>query len=371
MRLARFIRDNVAPIVHDWSNFAGTKIPAGAKMTTRDLEDHIREILIFISDDIQSSQSGAEQHEKSKGEGEQPDERLPSAAQTHAVLRLKDGFTIDQMVSEYRALRASVTKHWKTALGPDVNAEHLDELIRFNEAIDQAITESVEKYSLSVEQSRHLFLGIVGHDLRNPIAAVGMGTTMLLDEGGLTREQGQILIQMRASMSRAQNIVSDLFDLTRESIGSPLPVRRQSADLALLGQQIVDEMRMFHPDRAIELELSGNTQGSFDVTRIGQVLSNLIGNAVAHGCQDSNVRVSVRGCKSNVVLLVQNNGKPIPEAGLRDLFSAFVHHEESETAHLGLGLYITGKLVAAHGGEIKVTSSTDDGTTFIVTLPRQ
>lgn len=155
VRLADFIRANIEPIVEEWVKFALTRTPASESMTHLALRDHIVELLAFIADDIESTQTHNEQVEKSQGLGSAEGEFTRSAAEIHAALRLADGFNIDQMVSEYRALRASVVKQW-TGANPALSTTDLDDMTRFNEAIDQAMTESVAEYTKMINQSRHV-----------------------------------------------------------------------------------------------------------------------------------------------------------------------------------------------------------------------
>ena len=165
--LGDFIRENVQQIVQEWIGFAETHIPAGEDMTALALRDHVEEILSFIAGDLESPQTRSEQVQKSQGDAPKEGGAHRSVAEVHADLRLNDGFDLDQMVSEYRALRACVVKLWN-ARNQDVSRRDFDDLVRFNEAIDQAIAESINHYTKTLDRSRHLFLGILGHDLRNP-----------------------------------------------------------------------------------------------------------------------------------------------------------------------------------------------------------
>lgn len=170
VRLADFIRQNIEPIVAEWVSFARTRTPAGESMTALALQDHVVEILQFIADDIETVQSETQQVAKSRGLGPDDSPFTQTAAEIHATQRLADGFNIDQMVSEYRALRASVVKQW-VARNPALATTDLEDLTRFNEAIDQAMAESVAHYTKMITHSRNVFLGILGHDLRNPMGA--------------------------------------------------------------------------------------------------------------------------------------------------------------------------------------------------------
>ena len=374
VRLGSFIRQNVAQIVHEWIGFAETRTPASEGMTVLALRDHVEEILSFIADDLESPQTRSEQVQKSQGDGPKEGGVHRSAAEVHADLRLNDGFDLDQMVSEYRALRACVIKLW-IARTQDVRRSDFDDLIRFNEAIDQAIAESLSHYTKTLDHSRHLFLGILGHDLRNPIGAVSVSADRIAKLGPLNERQAALAVRIKDASSRAIRTLDDLLDLTRVQFGSDLPIFRDRMDMALLSRQLVDEMQAVHPGRNIALEVSGDTDVEWDVLRIGQVLSNLIGNAIEHGFKDTPVEVNVAGTPHGVVLSVRNKGVPIPQERLRMIFDSFIRstgerQEPAGSTHLGLGLYITREIVVAHGGTIDVTSSEQDGTRFVASIPR-
>jgi signal transduction histidine kinase len=183
VRLADFIHENTKPIVHEWEIFAKTRTPAASDMSSLALRDHIQEILAFIVSDMKSSQTSQEQIDKSQGEKEENNTR--TAAETHAALRLSSGFDIDQMVSEYRALRASVIKLWGDT-NKQISNEDLLDLTRFNESIDQVLAESVSHYTKKVNYSKDLFIGILSHDLRNPLGAISMSAKLMMRVGSLT-----------------------------------------------------------------------------------------------------------------------------------------------------------------------------------------
>ena len=179
LRLADFIRQNEPSIVKEWTEFAHTRKPASDSMSRLALKNHIALILKFIADDLDTAQTPAEQFDKSRGYAPVVDQFHQSVPEVHAALRLADGFDIDQMISEYRALRASVIKQW-TSYNDALKDTDIHDLIRFNEAVDQALTESAAYYTKTINDSRNLFLGILGHDLRNPIGAASMGARRTL-----------------------------------------------------------------------------------------------------------------------------------------------------------------------------------------------
>jgi len=279
---------------------------------------------------------------------------------------------MDQMVSEYRALRASVTKLWGAQLSRATN-ERIEDLIRFNEAIDQAMTESISYYSKKLDRSRNLFLGILGHDLRNPIGAMLMSAQLIAKISVFDERQKMLISQIVMSADRATTILDQLVDLTRARLGSGMQIIRMPMDMAFASRQLVEEMRALHPGRTFTLEISGNTEGEWDKPRIGQVLSNLIGNAVQYGFRDQPISVTVKGGPKEVWLSVHNEGIPIPKEAIGVIFDSLIRGDSADgdsSTNLGLGLYITKEIVSAHGGTVGVTSSEKNGTTFTARLPR-
>jgi len=372
IRLADFIHENTQQIVSEWSTFARTLKPAANNMTPLALRNHIHQILAFIVSDIKSPQTSSEQIQKSHGGKEKSS--TPSAAETHAALRLAGGFNIDQMVSEYRALRASVIKLWGKA-NTQMNGVDIIDLTRFNESIDQELTESVSHYTKKVSYSKDLFIGILSHDLRTPLGAISMASKLILNIGALNERQTMLANQICESTSRITTIVHDLLDVTRARFGSGLPVMRSHMDMGFVSRQLVDELRIAYPKRNITLEVLGDLKGEWDKARIGQVFSNLIGNAIQYSFKDSSIDVVVKGTLREVMISVHNEGVPIPLGKIATLFDALTRAvtdegEHPEAVNLGLGLYITKEIVVSHGGTIDVTSTEDDGTTFTVRFPR-
>ncbi|HEY4969213.1 MAG TPA: HAMP domain-containing sensor histidine kinase, partial [Steroidobacteraceae bacterium] len=275
MRLAQFIRENERPIIEHWEAFARTLVPASDHMSPRSLRNHIKEMLGFISDDIDSSQTSSEQIKKSEGKKLKNTE--DSAAEIHASLRQSGGFSMDQMVSEFRALRASVTSLWESQLVEATKVD-LSDLTRFNESLDQAVTEAINYYTKTIDHSRDLFLAVLGHDLRNPIGAMKMSAQLTLKIGPLNERQTMLVSQVITSAGRATEIIDHLLDLTRARLGLELQVIKNPMDMAFVSRQLVDETRAMHPSRTFQLEISGETEGNWDKARIGQVFSNLLGN---------------------------------------------------------------------------------------------
>jgi signal transduction histidine kinase len=376
MRLADFIAANSEPILAEWVAFAATCGPAAQTMDLAGLRDHAQAMLNNIVTDLGTPQSDAEQADKSKGNGGPSHEGLDTAdtaAEVHGAGRAESGFTVGEMVSEYRALRASVIRLWTKANGSLTGAD-LDDLMRFNEAIDQALAESIARYTQDLDQSKEMFLAILGHDLRTPLGAVITSSQFMLDTGELKEPHLTLTTRILRSSTRMNRMVGDLLDFTRSRLGSGVPIVRQAMNMATVTRHAVEEVSAANPESVLDITTSGDLQGEWDAARISQVLANLLSNAVQHGAAKTRISVSALGADREVTLRVHNEGPPIPTTDLEGLFSPLKRLGGVATArsahNLGLGLYIAERIVTAHGGTIDVSSSGEAGTSFTVRLPR-
>src|SRR5687768_12543504 len=249
MRLADFILGNVEPIVAEWETFARS-VPSAAKMDKLALRDHAEDILRATAWDMKSAQTGAQQSDKSKGDGDAGagSVRLDGASDVHAVGRVSSGFDLLEVVSEYRALRASVLRLWREST-PAADVRDIEDLTRFNESIDQSLTEAVRSYTERVDRSRQMFLAILGHDLRNPLNAMTMSAQFLAEAGQLDAESSGVATQISASASAMARMISDLLDFTGAGLGAEMPLSPAATDLGHLCREVVDEMRAAHPTR--------------------------------------------------------------------------------------------------------------------------
>jgi signal transduction histidine kinase len=365
--ISTFIRENTEPILQEWENFA-RGLPIAAEMDVATLRDHAKAMLAVIARDLETPQTARQADDKSKGEAFVDQRLAPTAASEHGGDRAESGFTVEQMVAEFRALRASVVRLWTDAHGQAGRAE-LDELIRFNEAIDQAIAESLTRHTLAIGQTKERFLAILGHDLRTPLGAVLMSAQFLADTGDRSESELKLVKTIERSAKRMNEMVSDLLDFARTRFGDTIPVEPAEMDVGRLLRDVVSEVSASHPESAPQLETSGSLRGEWDRDRLAQAVSNLISNAVDHGADKGPIKVAARGSEREVVITVQNEGPPIPPERLSRIFEAG-STDERDRRHLGLGLYIVDRIVAAHGGTIDVESSEDQGTAFIVRLPK-
>jgi signal transduction histidine kinase len=368
MRLADFILQNMEKIMVEWEAFARKQLPAASHMTSLQLCDHGREILEAIARDLRTTQTLDEQRAKSLGLGVTIEGAGETAAQTHALLRAKSGFDVKQLVSEYRALRASVLRLWLQACAPA--SPNLDDMVRFNEAIDQALAESIAFFAVQVERARNLLLGMLGHDMRNPLQAIKLTAVYLgqLNAGDAVSAAAQRLIR---SGGRMQALLDDLSHFTRTQLGLGIQVNRAQVDLAEICRDELDEMRTAYPDRTLALQVEGDGRGSWDAHRLKQLLGNLVGNALKYGASDAPVRLEANGGGDEVQLRVINVGQPIDSHTLGCIFEPLTRGDDRphDPMGLGLGLYIASEIAKAHGGRIEAASDATQ-TVFTVHLPR-
>jgi PAS domain S-box-containing protein len=221
-------------------------------------------------------------------------------------------------------------------------------------------------------QFRERFIGILGHDLRNPLNAITLSVRALRQRSALSPVQQQLTRGIEASAARMGNMISDILDLTRARLSGGIPLHLAPTSLPAVCRQVVEELTVVHPGRHITLEVEGPGEGLWDPERLAQVVSNLVGNALEHGAREGSVFVRCLGETERQVLEISNPGAPIPSHLLATLFDPFRQGvgRSGRGSGLGLGLYIVRELVEAHGGQVRVRSAEDEGTTFTVLLPR-
>lgn len=378
-RLSAFLRANTEPILEEWETFARS-LPMGAEMDVKALRDHAREMLQVVAEDLETPQSDTQAQDKARGRTDAPPDALGAekrrdrtAAQEHGAGRAAHGFDVGQMVAEFRALRASVIRLWSRTLERAERSD-LEDLTRFNEAIDQAIAESISRFTTDVSESKERFLAILGHDLRTPLGSIITSSKFMLDDGEL-KEPSRTLVQRIGTSARRMNqMVMDLLDFTRTRFGDSIPIVRAQVDARKVVHDVIAEVAATYPSARVHLETTGDLHGQWDGDRLTQALINLVANAAQHGSDKAPITVSARGLDREVEIAVQNDGAVIPREQLSQIFQAMKPPREDrgrDRRNLGLGLYIVDKIVEAHGGTVDVDSSKQDGTTFTVRLPRR
>jgi signal transduction histidine kinase len=369
MRVAQFIRTHPVEIESEWETFAKAISPAGPALSVWSLRDHLREILLAMADDMESPQSPEEQAEKGQGKKIRGGS-LDHTSALHARVRLNSGFNLEQAISEYRALRSSVLLLWMQTEPKDADVI-LAEVTRFNETIDQAIAEVIRRFADKSEHYSDVFLGVLTHEVRNPLNVIRLsGETLKTSQ--LNEAQSRRVERILRGVSSIDRLVNDLSILVRSRMRVPFPLTRTRCDLGEICELTLEEVKASPSDAILELDKIGDLAGNWDRERLGQVIFNLVTNAVTHAAA-KRVQLSAEGLESEVVLRVTNHGTPIPLETQHSMFDPFVHTDTASATGkkgLGLGLFIVKEIVIGHEGTVEVVSTESGGTTFIVRLPK-
>lgn len=371
MRLTDFLRRDMDVVLTAWDEFARQQVPPSEIVEVAKLRDHAKQILAGIIEDLETQQIDSQQASKPVADSRPPGESMKTAAEAHGEARVVLGFEIEQVVAEFRALRASVLRRWTHACLP--GATNAEDVMRFNEAIDQALTESVTVFSRKSSQERNLLLGTLGHDMRSPLHVIQASAAALAklsgDKGGAA-----IVARIKQSGFYLKSLLDDLVDFNRIKLGRGLPVTPVQTDLAALFEDTLEQLRSANAHREVEFHVTENVEGTWDPQRVQQVLSNLVINAFKYGNPRSAVRVFLAGGTDDVEFRVVNQGPKINATLAKHIFDPLVRGARElqgadEVASLGLGLYIARQIVQSHGGNISLASS-DQETAFSVRLPR-
>lgn len=252
---------------------------------------------------------------------------------------------------------------------------HLGELIG-HQLENQDELERREAQLFSAKEAallREQLIGIVSHDLRNPLNAILLSASTMVRRADLDERARKAIRRIVDSADRAQRLIRDLLDFTQARMGQVLPVNRRPMDLHELTLQAVDEVQSVMPERLLEVETRGDGNGSWDSDRIAQVIHNLLSNAVQYSPPAARIQVLCEGGLQELVLRVSNAGPPIPTDVIPTLFEPMRRGTEdgTERRSIGLGLFIVDQIARAHGGRVEVESTQARGTTFSIHLPRR
>lgn len=372
MKLDRFIQDNMEAILCEWEAFAQT-LDSEGQMSKLALRDHAKQILLAIALDIETAQNPAEQMAKSQGMA--PDsEAGQSAASVHGALRQASDFSLLQLSAEFRALRASVLRLWLPQV-QNMDDAAADDMVRFNEAIDQALAESIVTYSARADHMRELFLAILGHDLRAPLSSMSMAGELLTSMAMSAEQVAETGRRVKRGARLMNKMVEDLIGYTRAQLGAGMPTVLVQVDLEETLRAACDDAAASHPETRFELDLTGDLTGQFDSVRLQQLFTNLLVNAAQYGTSAKPVRIVSSATDEQLIIEVSNDGPVIPAASLESIFSPLIqlpaeHEEARPRTSLGLGLFVAREIALAHGGGISAASSEAAGTVFTVALAR-
>jgi signal transduction histidine kinase len=371
MRLADFMEAESEAILREWEPFAATLLPAARHLDSAGLRDHAEEILKAIVADLRTSQTAEQRDLKARGLTGGDVYAAHTAAQTHATLRAACGFTAQQLVSEYRALRASILRLWLSGIST-YDGQVFEDMCRLNEAVDQAVAESVDYFTGEQERWRNIFLGVLGHELRGPLDAI-MLTARLLERMPDGSPTSAHVARMTRSGQRMKSLLDDLLDFNRGALGLGISVSKEPIDMVDPCLQEIEQQRALAAGQTIELQTSGDTKGRWDADRVRQLLGNLLSNALKYGDGATPVLVRLEGRANEVAMSVSNSGPSVPADRLETLFEPLRRvpsaNAQAERTSLGLGLYIVKAIARAHGAATAVESS-GHRTVFTVTWPK-
>lgn len=381
MNLADFIIDQLEAILQEWETFALTLEPAALAMTSKDLRNHCAVMLQALADDLRTTQTGEEQRQKSRGRG--PRTAQDGEGVLHGIARLESHFTIEQLIAEFRALRASVLRLWSLSK-PEPRASDLEDISRFNEAIDQLLAASVLSFvdktrqAAEAEQRRKdEFLAMLAHELRNPLAPIGSAAKLLKmakgNEAIIDRASDIIARQLRHMVT----LVDDLLDVSRVTRGmielkqEPLALDRIIADAV---EQANPQIEARHHHLTVTA-LSETAIVRGDHNRLVQVLTNLLTNAAKYTPEGGHIGLGIELHSRHVILSVEDDGIGMAPDFQPHAFTLFAQAERTSDRSpggLGLGLALVKSLIELHGGTVTCSSAgLGKGSRFAVCLPRQ
>lgn len=269
-----------------------------------------------------------------------------------------------------RDIKVSFIPHQNATGGVDGYVALIED-ISVRRRLEQEREVALAKISqlLSFEQQ---LIGIVSHDIRNPLNVIGLSASLLGQYEDLSGDATKLVQRIRNASERATRLVKDLLDFTQARLGGGLQMHRRPVALQDIVQPVVDEVVAAFPSREVALDEQPDLRGEWDPERLAQVIQNLLGNAIKYSTKGSLVQVSTRGEPEHVVIRVHNVGSAIPPENQATLFEPFERagQTDSSTRSVGLGLYIVKQIVDAHGGSVHVQSTAQEGTTFRVRLPR-
>jgi signal transduction histidine kinase len=369
-RLSTLLHDRKEELIRQWTRrvLDDPSVPEANRLNAPDLRDHIPALIDCLAEDLEVP--GA-------GEGVGRAIGTSRSAREHACHRVSRGYVLTEALRELSHFRAAILDlcFAEGTEFKDDEAKLLHAMIDESMATEGEEMERVAVEKLQTEATfRERFIGILGHDLRNPLQSISFVAAALLKLDDTTEPQARLIRRIAVSADRMARMIADLLEVTRARLGGGIPIEPKVADLRAISQQAIDELEIAHPDRTIRLDVLGDVRGVWDPDRMAQVVSNLVSNALDYSPPDTSVRVLLRGEGVRVLLEVNNQGPTIAPGRMDHLFEPFVQGSQGERVAegqgLGLGLFIAEQIVEEHGGSLAVASTPEEGTTFTVRLPR-
>ncbi len=272
--------------------------------------------------------------------------------------------------AEIRLLVGGVTRHCLVHMEP-LHGPSGEVVGITGAATDVTDQKRVQEELADALTFRERMVSVLAHDLRNPASGALMVASTLLEQADVTARTRRGIVEIKNAARRMLEMIESLLDFSESRFRGGLAISPIPTDLHEVTRAVVEEAVAANPGRQIDLAMSSDGRGRWDPARMAQAVSNLVGNAIAHGGLGEPVRISLGGDADELRLSVWNAGSPIPLELLPVLFEPFRRGAASRARGLGLGLYIVKQIVTAHGGNIDVCSTAEDGTTFTLRLPRR
>lgn len=284
----------------------------------------------------------------------------------------RDGSTIPMVLNAIRREQGGAMVHEIAAFVARDRDKYERELVQSRKRLEAVIAESTRLQDEA--KDRALFaeqmIGIVSHDLRNPLSAVAMGVAVL-SGSELSESQQRVVNRITRATERANRLIGDLLDFTQARLGKGIAVTLATVDLHELIAETVDELASISSGRVLLHVRNGEGTCSADGARLAQLAGNLVSNALAYGVPEVPVTVTSTVSASSCSIAVHNGGTPIPEHTRARIFEPMTRGSDTSAGRsVGLGLYIVREIAKAHAGQTRVTSSAEEGTTFTVEFPR-
>lgn len=231
------------------------------------------------------------------------------------------------------------------------------------------MTDAVEAFVAEQERIRERFVGVLGHDLRNPLNVILTSADSMVRSGRLESGFYPVVGRIARNAEQMNRMIHDLLDLSRGRLGGGLPIQRSHMQMGEVCRIVADDLRLSYPARTITVRSEGDLWGEWDRDRVAQAIENVTTNAMKYG-QDP-VEITAHAEGASVIVTIRNGGPAIAPERIATLFEPFKRTERSGRHEgLGLGLYIVSEIMRAHGGRVDVESTDEDGTTFTLHWPR-
>lgn len=333
-----------------WETEVRDQIPRLRPLDSHTLCNHLPELLEALAKWIEGDEAGAR-------------DGFDALAEGHAVQRLGYGVDLATLTREYALLRSVL---FRDCLVPAILESSPETLAQLNDGLDEAILQAVRRYALGRDEVRDRFIGILAHDLRNPLNTIAIAAERLLARANGDERVFHTARIIARSTDRMTRMIAQVISVAQEHLGGGIPIALEPGDLGEICRETVDELATGHPERDVRIEVYGNVEGVWDRDRVIQAMSNLVGNALQHGLDPIRVIVREAVDRQSISTTVSNAGHAPTTEEVSAMFDPF-RATSARRGGLGLGLYIVRAIARAHGARIS-TRQGEDGEGFLFTI---